>query len=85
VVTRGVDPTLCCYYKSSRIKQYFKAGRALRTETVICDTGDFGVGRPSARRIGMPFAALANPPTGVSVTSKRPTRAPPLMWPPFAR
>ncbi len=45
VVTRGVDPTLCCYYKSSRIKQYFKEGRALRTETVICNTGDFGVGR----------------------------------------
>jgi len=45
VVTRGVDPTLCCYYKSSRIKQYFKEGRALRTETVICDAGDFGVGR----------------------------------------
>jgi hypothetical protein len=40
-----VDPTLCCYYRSSRIKQYFKEGRALRTETVICDTGDFGVGR----------------------------------------
>ena len=32
-------------YKSSRIKQYFKEGQALRTETVICDTGDFGVGR----------------------------------------
>jgi len=45
VLTRGVDPTLCCYYKSSRIKQYFKEGRALRTETVICDTRDFGIGR----------------------------------------
>jgi hypothetical protein len=45
VITRGVDPTLCCYYKSSRIKQYFKEGRALRTETVICDTHDFRVGR----------------------------------------
>jgi hypothetical protein len=45
VINRGVDPTLCCYYKSSRIKQYFTEGRALRTETVICDTGDFGVGR----------------------------------------
>jgi len=44
-VTRGVDPTLCCYYKSSRIKQYFKEGRALRTETVICNTGDFDIGR----------------------------------------
>ena len=45
VLTKGVDPTLCCYYKSSRIKQYFKEGRALRTETVICDTHDFGIGR----------------------------------------
>lgn len=45
VLTKGVDPTLCCYYKSSRLKQYFKEGRALRTETVICDTNDFGVGR----------------------------------------
>jgi hypothetical protein len=26
VLTKGVDPTLCCYYKSSRIKQYFKGG-----------------------------------------------------------
>ena len=23
VLTEGVDPTLCCYYKSSRLKQYF--------------------------------------------------------------
>jgi hypothetical protein len=45
VITQGVDPTLCCYYKSSRIKQYFKEGRALRTETVICDTHDFDIGR----------------------------------------
>src|SRR5439155_16541532 len=45
VLTEGVDPTLCCYYRSSRIKQYFKEGRALRTETVICDTRDFGIGR----------------------------------------
>ena len=45
VITRGVDPTLCCYYKSSRVKQYFKEGRALRTETVICDTKDFHIGR----------------------------------------
>lgn len=45
VINRGVDPTLYCYYKSSRIKQYFKEGRALRTETVICNTGDFDIGR----------------------------------------
>jgi hypothetical protein len=45
VLTRGVDPTLNCYYKSSRLKQYFKEGWALRTELVICNTYDFGIGR----------------------------------------
>jgi hypothetical protein len=45
VVTRGVDPQVSCYYKSSRLKQYFKEHRALRTETVIGDTRDFGIGR----------------------------------------
>jgi hypothetical protein len=45
VITKGVNPTLGCFYKSARLKQYFKAGRALRTETVLCDTRDFGIGR----------------------------------------
>lgn len=45
VLTKGVDPEVCCYYKSSRIKQYFKEHRALRTETVVCNTRDFGIGR----------------------------------------
>ena len=45
MITKGVDPQISCYYKSSRIKQYFKEHRALRTETVICDTRDFGIGR----------------------------------------
>jgi hypothetical protein len=45
VLTRGVDPALHCYYKSSRLKQYFKEGLALRTELVICNTKDFGIGR----------------------------------------
>lgn len=38
VITKGVDPQISCYYKSSRIKQYFKEHRASRTETVSCDT-----------------------------------------------
>ena len=29
VLNPGVDPTLCCYYRSSRIKQYFKGGAGL--------------------------------------------------------
>ena len=45
VLTVGVEPTLRVDYKKSRIKQYFKLGRALRTETTINDTRDFGVGR----------------------------------------
>jgi hypothetical protein len=45
ILIKGVEPILNCFYKSSRIKQYFKLGRALRTETVICNTRDFGVGR----------------------------------------
>ena len=45
VVTKGVDPQVSCHYKSSRIKQYFKEHRALRTEVVVGDTRDFGIGR----------------------------------------
>ena len=45
VITDGVIPSLHVDYKHSRIKQYYKEGRALRTETVINDTYDFAVGR----------------------------------------
>ena len=43
VVTRGVDVTINVGYKHSRVKQYFKHGRALRIETVINDPTDLGV------------------------------------------
>ena len=60
VITQGVIPSLHVSYKSSKIKQYFKEERALRTETTINNTYDFGVGRnlenlPELRAIG--FAA----------------------------
>ena len=45
MITAGVDPSLHFDYKQTRIKQYFKEGRALRTETTINDSYDFGVGR----------------------------------------
>lgn len=45
VITRGVNPQLSFTYKSCRMKQYFKEDHALRTETVIADTRDFGIGR----------------------------------------
>jgi hypothetical protein len=43
VVTRGVDVTINAGYRHSRVKQYFKEGRALRIETVINDPTDLGV------------------------------------------
>lgn len=45
VLTAGVVPTLHVHYKNSKIKQYHKEGRALRTETTINNTYDFQIGR----------------------------------------
>ena len=43
VIEAGVNPNLYIEYKKSLVKQYFKEGRALRTETIINDPKDFGV------------------------------------------
>ncbi len=45
VVTRGTEVTVNVFYKHSRLKQYFKEGRALRIETVINDPTDLGCQR----------------------------------------
>jgi hypothetical protein len=57
VITDGVIPSLHIDYKGTRIKQYHKAGQALRTETTIHNTYDFYIGKnlrnlPALRRIG---------------------------------
>ena len=57
VITEGVTPSLHVDYKHATIKQYHKEGRALRTETTITDTRDFGIGKrltnlPALREIG---------------------------------
>jgi len=57
VITNGVVPSLHVDYKNSRIKQYHKEGRALRTETTINNTRDFGIGKllknlPALRQVG---------------------------------
>jgi hypothetical protein len=44
VLTEGVSPSLHIDYKRSRIKQYHKEGRALRTETTISNPRDFRIG-----------------------------------------
>ena len=58
VITEGVTPSLHIDYKHTTIKQYHKEGRALRTETTINDTRDFGIGKrltnlPALREIGL--------------------------------
>ena len=64
VITDGVTPSLHVDYKNSKIKQYHKLGKALRTETTINDTGDFGVAKglshlPELKEIG--FTASRRP------------------------
>jgi hypothetical protein len=45
VITDGIIPSLHIDYKGTRIKQYHKEGRALRTETTISNTRDFYIGK----------------------------------------
>jgi hypothetical protein len=57
VVTREAIPSVHVDYKHSRIKQYHKEGRALRTETTINDARDFDVRKrlknlPRLREVG---------------------------------
>ena len=57
VVTDGVTPSLHVLYKHTQIKQYHKLGKALRTETTINQTMDFGLGKrltnlPALQQIG---------------------------------
>jgi hypothetical protein len=57
VITNGVIPSLYVDYKSSRIKQYYKEGRTLRTEITINNARDFYIGKrlatlPALRQVG---------------------------------
>ena len=57
VITDGVTPSLHIDYKNTKVKQYHKEGRALRTETTINDPHDFRVTKrltslPELRQIG---------------------------------
>ena len=57
VITDGVVPSLHVDYKGTRIQQYHKEGRALRTETTINNARDFYIGKrlrnlPRLRQIG---------------------------------
>ena len=57
VITDGVTPSLHVDYKTAKIKQYHKEGRALRTETTINNPHDFGITKrltslPALRQLG---------------------------------
>lgn len=57
IIVRGVAPSLHVEYKHSKIRQYFKEERAIRTEMVVNDSYDFAVGKrlhnlPALREIG---------------------------------
>jgi hypothetical protein len=77
VLTEGVTPSLHIDYKHTKVKQYHKEGRALRTETTINDTGDFEIRKrlthlPALREIG--FSANRRL-LGVQRLSHNPIRA----------
>ncbi len=77
VITNGVTPSVHIDYKSTKIKQYHKEGRALRTETTINNPGDFGIKKrlthlPELREIG--FSANRRL-LGVQRLSHNPIRA----------
>jgi hypothetical protein len=83
VITEGVTPSLHIDYKNSKIKQYHKLGKALRTETTINDTADFGVAKglshlPELKEIGFTASRRLLDAGGSATTP--PTALPP--WPP---
>jgi hypothetical protein len=77
VITEGVTPSVYIDYKHTAIKQYHKHGKALRTETTINNTRDFGIAKrltnlPAPREIG--FSANRRL-LGVQRLSHNPIRA----------
>ena len=78
VLTDGVTPSLHVDYKHSKIKQYHKQDKALRTETTINDTRDFGIGKrlgnlPALRQVGFQPTGDCSPPND-SATTRSPDR-----------
>jgi hypothetical protein len=45
VINSGAQAAIQVHYRASKVKQYFKEGRAPRTETTVNDTRDFAIGR----------------------------------------
>jgi hypothetical protein len=84
VITSGVVPSLHIDYKHSKIKQYHKLGRALRTETTINDApADFGIPKRltslplSGRSALRPAGACSASRPSATIPSKAPGHSPP--------
>jgi hypothetical protein len=61
ILTDGVVPSLHVTYKRTELKQYFKEGRALRTEVTFNNPRDIGIGKrlhnlPALRKAGFAIA-----------------------------
>ena len=79
MITDGVIPSLHIDYKGTRIKQYHKEGRALRTETTINNTRDFYIGKslrnlPALRQIGFQPTAVCSRSNKSAMTASSPRR-----------
>ena len=72
MVREGVIPSLYVDYKSNRLKQYFKEGRALRTELTVNEPWDFDLGHKLANFPHCGSSVFK--PLDVFCTSKRPAK-----------
>jgi len=73
----GVEPSLQVGHRHTKVKQYWKADRALRTETTFQDPSDFGVGRrlPNLARLIELGRAINRRLLDLERQSQRPTEA----------
>jgi hypothetical protein len=60
VITKGVEPIIQAHYKHSKVKQYLKHGRALRTETTVNDPYDFGILRTLSAQTWQQLRQIGN-------------------------
>ena len=59
VITNGTCPYLYLFYKKTQVKQYLKAGRAIRTETTLNQPRDLGIGKELTNLAAMAKAGYA--------------------------
>lgn len=81
IIHDGVIPSLHLDYKNTRIKQYHKLGRALRTETTINHTYDFAIGRALGHLAQLRKIGVGRQPTRSCASNARPETPSPAKRP----